>query len=866
MKNIVLVLFAVLPFVLFAAYFENLPTEVIQPDGSVLNLLASGDEFANRLHDSAGFTILQDPGDGYYYYAISSEGEPVPSDYRVDFHDPVSLGLRPGVNISPEEYRERVQLLNSQVRGSRSPNTGTVNNLVVYIRFSDQTEFSEPRSVYDAKFNAEGEDQYSLRNYYHQVSYDQLNFVSHHFPACSMDINLSYQDSHPRSYYMPYNGITNPEGYQDYQRTEREHTLLANAIASIAAQVPAVLNIDADNDGYVDNVCFIIRGPHSAWNNLLWAHRWALYTEDSFINNKQVWDFTFQPENHNGVRTLCHEMFHSVGAPDLYHYDFDGLSPAGCWDIMESGGGHMGMYMKYRYGGWIDNIPEIGPGTYTMQPVTEEFNNVYRISVSANEYLVLEFRKQDSDIFEANLPGSGLLIYRIRPTGEGNSDGPPDEVYIYRPDGSTSVNGRISEAAFSAQAYQTEFNQHTNPASVSHYGSPYAVNIHSISTAGETITFTLGSSSGMLPPVISGITPLSGTILNPGSQILSANVSAPGDDLDQVEFWVDNQLLGQTAYQPYQIEIPADLLGVGYHDLKIIATTFNQMSSSKVSRIRIVNPLEQTWFSWLSNQPVWEEFGRGAVPITVALELDLGIEEYLVRKLAINAVADAWGFPESPGLIGVKINRFAAGAITETTLLDLGYLYHAMEGREEFIINSGNPISGKIAVIVNLYDYQNIVFDTNSPCGHSWLTEPNRPWTDALGRGVIGSAAIELLLENLIVDSEDEQIPAPVLQLSNYPNPFSGATTLSFELKSPQKVRMAIYNIRGQKLVDILDENLASGSHRIDWNGMDASGRAVSSGIYFCRLDAGGQVALKRLAVVRSTGVRRASGERIESD
>lgn len=850
MKKIVLMLFAVLPFVLTAAYFTNLPTEITQPDGSVLNLLASGDEFANRLHDSAGFTILQSPADGYYYFATSQNEEPVPSEYRADSCDPQSLGLRPGINISPRKYKARVQEMQSQTRGSRSPSIGTVNNLVVYIRFSDQTQFPDPRSVYDAKFNAEGEDQYSLRNYFHQASYNQLNFVSHHFPVSTDDINLSYQDSHPRAYYMPYNSFTNPDGYMDYQRTEREHTLLANAITAIADQVPDDLNIDADSDGYVDNVCFIIRGPHSAWNNLLWAHRWALYTVDSYINNKLVWDFTFQPENHNDVRTLCHEMFHSVGAPDLYHYDFDGLSPVGCWDIMESGVGHMGMYMKYQYGEWIDNIPEIGPGTYTLQPVTEQYNSVYRIRISNEEYVLLEYRKQDADIFEASLPGSGLLIYRIRPSGEGNSEGPPDEVYVYRPNGSTNVNGSISEAAFSAQTYQTEFNSFTNPASVSHWGSPYNVNIHSILAAGETITFTVGG-TGMLPPVISSISPAEGTYLTPGSLTLSATVSAPGNDLDRVEFWVDNQYLGQTDSSPYQIEIPAEYITVGNHDLKVVAHTLAEMSTTKLVRVRVVNPLEQTWFSWLSSQPVWDEYGRGAVPIKAALELDLGDQEYLVRGLAINAEADPWGFPEYPGRINVKINRFAGGAITETTLLDLGYMYHGMQGREEFPVSGYPPISGKIAVIVDLADYQNMVFDTNAPCGHTWLTEPNRPWTDALGRGMIGSAAIEVLLENLIVANGEEQLTSPVLRLSNHPNPFSGETTLSFELKAPGKVQISIYNLRGQKVRDLLETELPGGSQQIAWNGLDNEGSAVASGLYFCRLQAGGKTMQKRMAVVR---------------
>lgn len=103
---------------------------------------------------------------------------------------------------------------------------------------------------------------------------------------------------------------------------------------------------------------------------------------------------------------------------------------------------------------------------------------------------------------------------------------------------------------------------------------------------------------------------------------------------------------------------------------------------------------------------------------------------------------------------------------------------------------------------------------------------------------------------NAIVSNEDHTTPSPVIRLSTYPNPFSGATTLSFDLKSPERVQMSIYNIRGQKLVDIMDTSLASGSHQIAWDGKDASGKTVSTGIYFCRLKAGGKEVISRMAVV----------------
>lgn len=850
-RSLFLILFAV-PLLLSAANFSDLPTEVAQPDGSVLKLLASGDEYANRLHDADGFTVIQSPSDGWHYYAIRSGGEPVPSAHRVGSADPRALGLEPGINISPARYRQKVQFMKSHPRsGSKGPNTGTVNNLVVYIKFSDQTEFSDPRSVYDAKFNAVGDDQYSLRNYFHQVSYDQLDYVSHHFPDCAPNLNLSYTDSHPRAYFLPYNSVTNPTGYRDFQRTDREHQLLADALNFIAAQVPSTLNIDADSDGYVDNVCFIIRGPHSAWADLLWAHRWALYTQDVYINGKMVWDFTFQPENQNSVRTLCHEMFHSVGAPDLYHYDFDGITPAGCWDIMESGAGHMGMHMKYRYGGWLPTLPAIGPGTFTLNPVTSPVNNVFRYELNSTESLVFEYRKRGADIFEENLPGSGLLIYRVNSTMDGNADGPPDEVYVYRPGGSQTANGSVFDATFSAQDGRTAFNQYTDPFCFLSYGNPAPVNIHSVSEAHDTITFTLSTPAAAYPPLISDLVPADGAILTAAMTQVSADIDALGSSLSLVEFRLDDLIVGTAYAEPWTANIPNGWLTPGAHILEVRAVNAASLETSALARVRVVDPLQPTWFGWLSDAPAWDEYGRGAVPIQIALELDLGPQEYLVKKLAFDAVADPWGLPAQPGLVNAKIHRFASGAISDEILLDIGNVTSPMNGRFEHTVNSLTPVSGHVAVVLNLFEYQNLRFDVNGACGHSWTTEPGRPWTDALARGVLGAAAIELELQTPGSATEDLVFPSPDPTLRAWPNPFAASAVICLELKAAGPTELVVYNLRGQKVRALLDSRLDKGRHEIVWDGLDHSGRAVSPGIYLCRLKTEGCATTLRLARVR---------------
>lgn len=498
----------------FSAYLRNVPIKIVQPDGTVLHVYATGDEYYFRIHDGNNYTIVRNPATAYYVYAIKSGGELLPSDVIVGQGDPTQDNLEPGASISAEKWKQlRAEFwANTPARpvltdnASLVPTTsGAFNNLVVFIRFSDQIEFPADMNLYRGMFNDSSAGANSMYNYFKEASYNSLHLSSYFYPLATGQTILSYQDSHPRAYYIPYDAVTNPSGYQPDERQGREHELLQNAVNAIEASVPAGLNIDHNNDGYVDNVCFIIRGNTTEWSTLLWPHRWVLSSFNVMINGKQVWDYNFQleeflPTQGNGV--LCHEMFHSLGAPDLYHYSQDAIQPAGPWDLMEISGNppvSMSAFMKYKYGGWIADVPVINTnGTYSLNPVTSATNNIYKINSpnSGTEYFILEYRKQ-SGTFESTLPGEGLLIWRINPdAGDGNANGPPDEVYVYRPDGDLYNNGNVDEANFSAGEGRTEFSDITNPSSFLSDGSPGGMNISGITAAGATISFTCQAGGG----------------------------------------------------------------------------------------------------------------------------------------------------------------------------------------------------------------------------------------------------------------------------------------------------------------------------------------------------------------------------------
>ncbi|HNX86415.1 MAG TPA: M6 family metalloprotease domain-containing protein [Bacteroidales bacterium] len=478
-----------------AAWFSYMPYQVSQPDGSTISCYVSGDEYFNWLHDQEGHTIIQ-AEDGFFYYAQKSGDQVVPTAYRVGTVDPAQLSLEKWVKISPSEYQKRRDFFTRDIdRSVKAPHDGTLNNLVIYIRFNDDTEFPTPRQNFDNLFNPETGN--TLKSYYRDVSYDLLTISSSHYPACDMSVSLSYKDTHNRGYFQPYNATTNPSGYSnDEQRRIREHNLLKDAVNWINANspVPGDLNIDGDNDGSVDNVCFIIRGVNGAWAELLWAHRWVLSSYYVYINGKRVYDYTFQPETQVAVNTLCHEMFHALGAPDLYHYTDNGIDPVGAWDLMQSGSGHMGAYMKWKYTNqtWITDIPVITTsGEYTLHPLRAGYNTSYKIPSpnSETQFFIVEYRKKQGT-FEGTLPGSGLLVYRID-TLNGNAGGPPDEVYLFRPGGSLTENGSPGLAHFSAESGRTEMNDNTNPSSFLQDGSPGGLVFMNVTSADTTISFTV---------------------------------------------------------------------------------------------------------------------------------------------------------------------------------------------------------------------------------------------------------------------------------------------------------------------------------------------------------------------------------------
>jgi hypothetical protein len=104
------------------------------------------------------------------------------------------------------------------------------------------------------------------------------------------------------------------------------------------------------------------------------------------------------------------------------------------------------------------------------------------------------------------------------------------------------------------------------------------------------------------------------------------------------------------------------------------------------------------------------------------------------------------------------------------------------------------------------------------------------------------------------------EVPAQYRLEQNYPNPFNPVTTILYQIAGSREygvgsrektdgmghVKLAVYDLLGREVAVLVDGYQTPGEHRVTFDA-----RKLASGVYFYRLSAGGQVAVKRMILVR---------------
>jgi hypothetical protein len=94
-------------------------------------------------------------------------------------------------------------------------------------------------------------------------------------------------------------------------------------------------------------------------------------------------------------------------------------------------------------------------------------------------------------------------------------------------------------------------------------------------------------------------------------------------------------------------------------------------------------------------------------------------------------------------------------------------------------------------------------------------------------------------------------LPASFELDQNYPNPFNPSTKIRFDIPLRARATLTVFNVLGQKVATLVDEELPPNTYHVDWNGESDDGQKLASGIYFYRLRADELVSTKKMLLLK---------------
>ena len=220
------------------------------------------------------------------------------------------------------------------------------------------------------------------------------------------------------------------------------------------------------------------------------------------------------------------------------------------------------------------------------------------------------------------------------------------------------------------------------------------------------------------------------------------------------------------------------------------------------------------------------------------------ISAIFIAILSILLISEPGFNGSSPGCSGGGCHGYSAGEISVTT-----------DGLQVEVslpnVPQGEKVAGELVneagqVVTTAGATQNNPFTLTATEPGTYLVnagfkKPARDWD---------SVSVTLTVSGL----ENSVKPAVLSQYElydNHPNPFNNETLIRFNLPGQEMVQLKIFNVNGQVVRTLVNNNLSAGTHSVRWNGKDEQGQLVASGLYLYQLSAGGKRMTKRLILAK---------------
>jgi hypothetical protein len=375
--------------------------------------------------------------------------------------------------------------------------------------------------------------------------------------------------------------------------------------------------------------------------------------------------------------------------------------------------------------------------------------------------------------------------------------------------------------------------------STHNYNQQYTVTVSNVTdTEGNTISSQANSTQYLLE----------GDITPP--ELLSANINSQ----TELKLFFSEPLEMQSAQNPGNYSID--------NGISVLSAVLNG-NNKDVTLTTSVHNYNQLYSVTVNN--VTDLFGNTISPQanSASYLLDSTGTGGLYKQYIVSAYANDWFLDFHPersidGIAGINTDSRWAGAIPmpDTLIFDLGTPIRFSRTRISFYEwDFGRIYEYALKASNDMVNWQTIIANTFSN---------NSQWSEETFNTVEGRY---LLLESLtnnqsvwagVWEAEiwgpdqpsdvvtDSNFPTDYLLSQNFPNPFNPATNISFSLPEQSNVRITVYNLLGEKVAELVDEEFASGSHTVSF---DAVG--FTSGMYFYKMKAGEFIEIKKMMLMK---------------
>lgn len=513
-----------------------------QPDGTVLSVHGKGDEFSAVFEVGEGYTVVFDPAQKAYCFAmVGTDGRLASTGVQAHKGSPASLGLAPHVRMSREARRaealsrylqweqgmqinERWEALKAGQRNYQqalkngiqasppdSPTVGTKVGLTLLVDFSDDPA-TVPQADVVNYLNGDSYNGYgnngSVKKYFQDVSNGKLIYTN--------IVTVYITVPQPKTFY---NDVAQDAGVCG-------NNLVKDALDTLKAMpdynstvVPLLDALTVDNNNYAVACNVFFAGANSgAWAMGLWPHSGGLYyvgAQDLTPGGKKIFRYQITDiGNRLAIGTFAHENGHMLcGFPDLYDYDYDSVGGAGNFCLMGYGNNDYNPVQVCAYlknaAGWA-TITELTSSSSLLASVSSRgtnFNHFYRFEKpgTATEYYLFENRQASGR--DSSLPTGGVAIWHVDELGDRdnqslayNSSHANFECTLVQADNNWHLQRAINYgdqydlwyAENSSTSYHNEFSDSTAPSARWWNGNSSSLFVSDISSNANTMTFRVG--------------------------------------------------------------------------------------------------------------------------------------------------------------------------------------------------------------------------------------------------------------------------------------------------------------------------------------------------------------------------------------